>query len=97
MSSSPQTSKVVCSPETRSQDFLNRVKLLMSGDRSPGKNNLRGMLARRAMSPRAPRPKRVKRSRARAAASRRLFELLGDEFSESELSDAASTSSSNPF
>nr|QYD01923.1 ORF3 [Torque teno felis virus] len=69
----------------------------MSGDRSPGKNALRGMLLRRAMSPRDPKPKRVKRSKNKSATSRRLFELLGDDFSESEISATASTTSSSPF
>nr|QYD01941.1 ORF3 [Torque teno felis virus]QYD01956.1 ORF3 [Torque teno felis virus]QYD01998.1 ORF3 [Torque teno felis virus] len=55
------------------------------------------MLLRRAMTRRDPKPKRVKRSKTKSAASKRLFEILDGAYSETSLSDADSTSSSNPF
>nr|QYD01989.1 ORF3 [Torque teno felis virus] len=69
----------------------------MSEDRSPGKNNLRGILLRKSMTKREAKPKKVKRSAKKRAISRQLFDVLADAFSESELSEGASTSSSNPF
>nr|UWX31887.1 ORF3 [Torque teno felis virus] len=69
----------------------------MSEDRSPTKNGLRGMLVRRAMMKRDPKPKKVKRSKKKTSASRRLFDLLKENFSESSLSEGESTSSSTPF
>nr|UWX31890.1 ORF3 [Torque teno felis virus] len=79
------------------EDSCNRVNFLTSEDRSPSKNNLRGMLLRRSMTKQGPKPKRVKRSATKRAMSRKLFDALADAFSESELSEGASTSSSNPF
>nr|UWX31905.1 ORF2 [Torque teno felis virus] len=79
------------------EDSCNRVDFLTSEDRSPSKNNLRGMLLRRSMMKREAKPKRVKRSAKRRAISRQLFDALADAFSESELSEGASTTSSNPF
>nr|QYD01926.1 ORF3 [Torque teno felis virus]QYD02001.1 ORF3 [Torque teno felis virus] len=69
----------------------------MSDDRSPTKNTLRGMLLRRSMTKRDPKPKRVKRSRTANATSAKLLKLLQENFSESSLSDDCSTTSSGPF
>nr|QYD01878.1 ORF3 [Torque teno felis virus] len=97
MSSEKRTSEEVFSPEPHYKDSLDRLKILTSEDRSPGKNVLRGMLTRRSMMKQGPRPKRVKRSAHNKAVSKRLFDILGADYSESELSDTASTTSSNPF
>nr|UWX31897.1 ORF3 [Torque teno felis virus] len=79
------------------KDSCNRAAFLMSDDRSPSKNNLRGILTRRSMMKREMKPKKVKRSRKKRAIAKQLFDVLGSAYSESELSDTASTSSSNPF
>nr|QYD01833.1 ORF3 [Torque teno felis virus]QYD01836.1 ORF3 [Torque teno felis virus]QYD01842.1 ORF3 [Torque teno felis virus]QYD01872.1 ORF3 [Torque teno felis virus]QYD01893.1 ORF3 [Torque teno felis virus] len=76
-------------------DSLDRIRLLTSEDRSPSKNQLRGMLIRRAMEGKPRKPKRVKLSRTKNTANRKLLEQLGSLFSESEISMSSSSHSSN--
>nr|QYD01887.1 ORF3 [Torque teno felis virus] len=66
----------------------------MSEDRSPTKNQLRGMLLRRAMEQKAPKPKRLKKSRTANYQHAKLLKELGSLFSESEISPESSSISS---
>nr|QYD01821.1 ORF3 [Torque teno felis virus] len=75
-------------------DSLNRVNFLMSEDRSPSKNQLRGMLTRRAAEKKPRKPKRVKMSRTKSLKRRKLLEQLGSLYSESEISATSSSISS---
>nr|QYD01950.1 ORF3 [Torque teno felis virus] len=69
----------------------------MNDARSPTNQNLRGMLVRRAMTKRDPKPKKLKRTKTAKSRSAQLLRLLQDNFSESSLSAADSTGSSSPF
>nr|QYD01809.1 ORF3 [Torque teno felis virus] len=71
--------------------------MLMSEDRSPSKQHLRGMLVRRSLEKKQRRPKRVKRSRTANSNAARLLKLLQSDFSESSLSANECTGSSSPF
>nr|QYD01845.1 ORF3 [Torque teno felis virus] len=53
------------------------------------------MLIRRAMEKKPRKPKRVKLSRTKNTANRKLLEQLGSLFSESEISMSSSSHSSN--
>nr|QYD01875.1 ORF3 [Torque teno felis virus]QYD01890.1 ORF3 [Torque teno felis virus] len=69
----------------------------MNADRSPSKQHLRGMLVRRSLEKKTPRPKRLKRSRTANLKSALLLKALQDNFSESSLSAGECTGSSSPF
>nr|QYD01797.1 ORF3 [Torque teno felis virus]QYD01800.1 ORF3 [Torque teno felis virus]QYD01848.1 ORF3 [Torque teno felis virus]QYD01851.1 ORF3 [Torque teno felis virus] len=73
------------------RDSLKKVALLMNEDRSPSKNALRGMLIRRALSPKVKKPKRLKKSKTKSVLNRKLLEKYGSIFSESEISDTSSS------
>nr|QYD01905.1 ORF3 [Torque teno felis virus]QYD02271.1 ORF3 [Torque teno felis virus]QYD02280.1 ORF3 [Torque teno felis virus] len=86
-----------CLQRVHFDDSLNRARFLMSDQRSPSKNPLRGMLLRRNMTKQPARPKRLKRTKTGKKMSDQLLELLKDVCSESSLSADNSTSSSNAW
>nr|QYD01932.1 ORF3 [Torque teno felis virus]QYD01965.1 ORF3 [Torque teno felis virus] len=69
----------------------------MSGDHNPGPDFVRKTHINQIIQKRARKPKRVKLSKTKNATTRKLFELLQDDFSESSLSADSSSLSSNPF
>nr|QYD01803.1 ORF3 [Torque teno felis virus]QYD01839.1 ORF3 [Torque teno felis virus]QYD01863.1 ORF3 [Torque teno felis virus] len=79
------------------RDSLQRIALLMNEDHSPSKNQLRGMLIRRALENPQRKAKRVKISKTKSTKNRKMLEKLGSLFSESEISASSSSRSSDPW